>query len=46
MVQKSTEVSLATAAKMLGAETDELREALTSRVMQAVKGGSKGTVIK
>jgi myosin-6 len=37
---------LLTASKLLGVNADELRDALTSRVMQTTKGGNMGTVIK
>lgn len=43
---KQTEGSLYTAAQLLGLDKDELQEALVSRVMQAARGGIKGTVIK
>lgn len=45
-VTKSSEGSLIIAAKLLGMDKDELQEALVSRVMQAARGGVKGTVIK
>ena len=38
--------SLETAATLLGLDKDELHESLTSRIMQASRGGLKGTVIK
>ena len=46
MMSKGTEGALVNAANFLGCEKDELQEALTSRVMQATRGGTKGTVIK
>ena len=46
MMSKGTEGALVNAAGLLGCEKDELQEALTSRVMQATRGGTKGTVIK
>lgn len=45
-VKGGSEQSLTTAATLLGVEKDELRDSLISRVMQATKGGVKGTVIK
>ena len=45
-VCKETEVSLIHAAKFIGVDPGELQEALVSRVMQASRGGVKGTVIK
>ena len=46
MVSKAAEGDLGRAAKLLGVNSDELRVALVSRVMQATKAGVKGTVIK
>ncbi len=43
MVKKSSDPSVNNTARLLGCEEDELREALTSRVMM---GRAKGTVIK
>ena len=40
-----SEPSLLMAARLLGLEADDLRQALVSRVMQAARGGSKGTAI-
>lgn len=40
------EDSLTTAAGLLGVDREELRDSLTSRVMQATRGGTKGTAIK
>ncbi len=45
-VLKQTEGSLITAATFFGVDTEELRDGLVSRVMQAARGGVKGTVIK
>lgn len=42
----SAEASLSITATLLSVDREELREALVSRVMQATKGGHKGTVIK
>merc|ERR1719186_1559368 len=39
------EVNLQIAAGLMGLDVDGLRRALTARVMQATKGGDKGTVI-
>ena len=44
-VTDSSEKSLQTTADLMGLDPDELRRALTARVMQAAKGGYKGTVI-
>ncbi|KAJ9598039.1 hypothetical protein L9F63_026855 [Diploptera punctata] len=41
----NSEKSLATAAKLIGVDPGELRQALVSRVMQSSRGGLKGTVI-
>ncbi|KAK2189542.1 hypothetical protein NP493_103g06048 [Ridgeia piscesae] len=46
VVAKSAEGDLNRSAKLLGVSVDDLKEALVSRVMQATKGGVKGTVIK
>lgn len=45
-VTKVAEDSLQMAATLLGVDKDELRDSLTSRVMQAQRGGNKGTAIK
>jgi len=45
-VSKVAEDSLQMAATLLGVDKDELRDSLTSRIMQAKRGGSKGTAIK
>ncbi|KAK3696816.1 hypothetical protein RRG08_016866 [Elysia crispata] len=45
-VSKSAEESLAMAASLLGVDKEELRDSLISRVMQATRGGMKGTAIK
>jgi myosin-6 len=44
-VTESAEKSLQITASLMGLDPDELRRALTARVMQAAKGGYKGTVI-
>lgn len=44
-VTDKSEQSLQTTADLMGLDCDELRRALTARVMQATKGGYKGTVI-
>ena len=44
-VTDQSEASLQTTAMLMGLDPDELRRALTARVMQATKGGYKGTVI-
>ena len=44
-VTSKSEGSLKTAAALVGVDEDELKQALTSRVMQTAKGGTKGTVI-
>ena len=44
-VTDGSEKSLQITAELLGLDPDELRRALTARVMQAAKGGYKGTVI-
>lgn len=41
----SSEKSLTIAAKLMGVDSGELRQALVSRVMQSSRGGLKGTVI-
>ncbi|CAG5120933.1 unnamed protein product, partial [Candidula unifasciata] len=45
-VVKSAEDSLQTTASLLGVDKEELRDSLISRVMQATRGGTKGTAIK
>ncbi|OWF36327.1 Unconventional myosin-VI [Mizuhopecten yessoensis] len=45
-VMAGGESALDTAAGLLALEREELRESLTSRIMQTAKGGSKGTIIK
>ena len=42
---EKAEKSLQITASLMGLDPDELRRALTARVMQAAKGGYKGTVI-
>ncbi|XP_037027761.1 myosin heavy chain 95F isoform X1 [Bradysia coprophila] len=44
-VSKASEPSMAIAAKLIGVDSFELRQALVSRVMQSKGGGVKGTVI-
>ena len=44
-VTDQSEASLQITASLMGLDCDELRRALTARVMQATKGGYKGTVI-
>jgi myosin-6 len=44
-ITDASEGSLQTTAELMGLDADELRRALTARVMQAAKGGFKGTVI-
>lgn len=46
MINVGSEKSLQISAVLLGVEKEELREALTTRVMQATRGGVKGTAIK
>ena len=45
-VVTAAEDSLTTAAGLLGVDREELRDSLVSRVMQATRGGVKGTAIK
>ncbi|BFZ10301.1 hypothetical protein BsWGS_13340 [Bradybaena similaris] len=45
-VVKSAEDSLQMTASLLGVDKEELRDSLISRVMQATRGGTKGTAIK
>ena len=44
-VMEKAEKSLQITGSLMGLDPDELRRALTARVMQAAKGGYKGTVI-
>jgi myosin-6 len=44
-VAPGSEEALATAAGLIGVNAGELHQALLSRVMQAAKGGYKGTII-
>jgi myosin-6 len=44
-ITEKAEKSLQITAGLMGLDSDELRRALTARVMQAAKGGYKGTVI-
>jgi len=44
-IMDRAEMNLQIAAGFMGLDLDELRRALTARVMQATKGGYKGTVI-
>lgn len=44
-VAQSSERSLIMSAKLLGIDSNELCQALISRVMQSARGGIKGTVI-
>ncbi|VDN36843.1 unnamed protein product, partial [Gongylonema pulchrum] len=46
MVEPSNEVSLRHAASLLGLDDFELKSGLTTRIMQPVKGGDKGTIIR
>ena len=45
-VTAGSEGALETTGALLGVDKEELRESLTSRIMQASRGGLKGTVIK
>ncbi|XP_012941999.2 unconventional myosin-VI [Aplysia californica] len=45
-VTKVAEDSIQMAASLLGVDVEELRDSLSSRVMQATRGGMKGTAIK
>ncbi|XP_055335103.1 unconventional myosin-VI-like [Paramacrobiotus metropolitanus] len=45
-VSKNSEQSLMLTSVLMGVDKDALRDALTSRVMQASRGGFKGTVIR
>jgi len=44
-IQNKAEKSLVITSSLMGLDKDELRRALTARVMQSTKGGYKGTVI-
>ena len=44
-VTDGSERSLQITSSLMGLDCDDLRRALTARVMQATKGGYKGTVI-
>jgi len=44
-VWANSEKSLTIAARLMGVDPGELRQALVSRVMQSSRGGLKGTVI-
>lgn len=44
-VAASSEKSLSTAAKLMGVDPEELRQALVSKVLMTNRGGLKGTVI-
>ncbi|KAL4232927.1 Unconventional myosin-VI [Mactra antiquata] len=46
MISGSSEKSLKIASVLLGVDQDEFKEALVTRVMQATRGGVKGTAIK
>ncbi|XP_053396881.1 unconventional myosin-VI-like isoform X2 [Mercenaria mercenaria] len=46
IITANSEKSLQISAVLLGVEKEELREALVTRVMQATRGGVKGTAIK
>ena len=45
MVSGESQRSLSDAATLLGLNKEDLEQALTSRVMQAVRSGVKGTAI-
>lgn len=45
MVDAEAEKSLGNAATLLGLNKDDLKQSLTSRVMQATRSGVKGTAI-
>ena len=45
MISGKSSPSLKIASGLMGLDEDELKHSLTSRVMQATKGGMKGTVI-
>lgn len=44
-ITASSEKAVATTARLLGVDPEELRQALVSKVMQTSRGGIKGTVI-
>lgn len=44
-ISASSHESVLVAAKLLGIDADDLRQALVSKVMQTNRGGVKGTVI-
>lgn len=44
-MEERSERSLSDSAQLLGLNKDDLRQALTSRVMQATRSGVKGTAI-
>ncbi|KAG5673983.1 hypothetical protein PVAND_003979 [Polypedilum vanderplanki] len=44
-IMQEAEISLEIASKLIGCDSFELRQALTSRVMQSKGGGVKGTII-
>lgn len=46
MISPGADKSLQISAVLLGVDKEELREALITRVMQATRGGVKGTAIK
>lgn len=46
MVEPSNEASLHNAASLLGLDDFELKNGLTTRIMQPAKGGVKGTIIR
>uniref|UniRef100_A0A915Q5E8 Myosin motor domain-containing protein n=1 Tax=Setaria digitata TaxID=48799 RepID=A0A915Q5E8_9BILA len=46
LIEPSSEVSLHNAAPLLGLDGNELRNGLTTRIMQPAKGGIKGTIIR
>uniref|UniRef100_A0A1I8EM09 Myosin motor domain-containing protein n=1 Tax=Wuchereria bancrofti TaxID=6293 RepID=A0A1I8EM09_WUCBA len=46
MIEPSSKVSLENAASLLGLEDYELKNGLTTRVMQPTKGGVRGTIIR
>ena len=45
-MSSQSQASLNIVAQLLGLDGEELNDALVSRVMQATRGGTKGTVIK
>lgn len=46
MIEPSSELSLHNAASLLGLDDNELKNGLTTRIMQPAKGGIKGTIIR